>query len=148
MVGVVGSAHLDAVCRLFESASGFMDEVDDLLAAPAAVEDASLGTRRAILERLLSLRCPPEVAAEAVGTLGELSFAHAAAYEDTHEVYGSARMLLACLPREQLPAICGARDGADMWALLQPLRDARPANGGAGWSDAALASLRALTPKL
>jgi|APGre2960657444_1045066.scaffolds.fasta_scaffold00830_11 hypothetical protein len=151
VVGIVGSAHLEAVARMFKTAGGFLDDVEELLTLPEAPpsEDGSYGARRAILERLLSLRCPPEVAAEAVAALGELSFRHAAAYECTHQLYGSSRMLLAALPHEQLPmVVSSAKGGPQMWDLLQPLRACRPVHGGAGWSNEALDMLNALTPQL
>ncbi len=148
VVGIVGSAHLEAIAALYAGAGGFLDEVDDVLVAPLASKDGSYGVRRAILERLLLLRSPVEVVEEAVAVLGEVTLQHLVAYEATHEVYASCRMLLACLPQEQLASVVGGRAGADMWATLAPLRAVRPANGGPGWSDEVLSQLRALTPNL
>lgn len=47
------------------------------------------------------------------------------------EIYGSTRMLLAALTHEQLRAVCSGWR-CDMHALLQPVRAARPCNGGGG----------------
>ena len=47
------------------------------------------------------------------------------------EVYGSTRMLLACLPRQELDSVCSGC-GCDMWEVLAPMRAARPVNGGPG----------------
>ncbi len=47
------------------------------------------------------------------------------------EVYGSTRMLLACLPRQELGSVCSGC-GCDMWEVLARVRAARPVNGGPG----------------
>lgn len=142
VVGLVGGAHLDALATLFEAAPRFLDEVDHLLQAPPPPAEG-LGLRAALAEALLRTRCPEEVAAEAAAAAGSLPAAERAAYEAASELYGSARMLLATLPRERLPEVVCARGGGELWELLRPLREARPSNGGAGWSEEALAVARA-----
>jgi hypothetical protein len=47
------------------------------------------------------------------------------------EIYGNTRMLLACLPRQELELVCGGCS-CHMWEVLAPMRAARPANGGPG----------------
>jgi hypothetical protein len=142
VVGIVGSAHLQEVCRLFRETGGFSDDVDHLMTLPPP-PTGSRGVRRALLERLLCLRVPAEVVAEAETALGPIPVEDHADFLATRELYGSPRMLLAMLSREELPSVAMGRGGTDLWALLQPLRDARPVNGGAGFSDAALALARA-----
>ena len=150
VVGIVGSAHLDAIAALHASSSASLDDIGQLLHAPELQEDPTYGCRRAIMERLLLLRCPPEMAAQAQEDLGEMSFSQAPSYEDTHECYASSsRMLLACLSPEQLAAVVSARKGEKpFWEVLSPLRAVRPSLGGAGFSQQALDMLRGLTPEL
>jgi hypothetical protein len=143
VVGVLGSAHLAEVGRLLAAAAGgFADDVEHLLEEPAE-DPPTEGVRRALLERLLALRMPEEVAAEAQTALGALPPGEMAAYSATMELYGSSRMLLATLSPQQLPTFACAAGGVDLWAALQPLRDARPSNGGCGFSEQALAVARA-----
>lgn len=49
----------------------------------------------------------------------------------TTEIYGSTRMLLACLPPDELEAVCCGWN-CDMRDVLQPLVAVRPVNGGPG----------------
>ena len=149
VVGIVGSAHVDAIAALHAAASPALDDVASLLHAPEVQEDPTYGCRRAIMERLLLLRCPPEMVAAAQEDLGEVGFSQAPSYEDTHECYASSRMLLACLTKEQLAAVASVRRGQpEFWEVLQPLRNVRPSLGGTGYSDQALDMLRKLTPVL
>lgn len=145
IVGVVGSAHLGAVSSMF-MARNEPPNLTPLLAAPtdASADDPTYGVRRALLERLLALRCPHEVAEEAAAVLGPVPASHVASYEATLEVYGTPRMMLATLDREQLGRVaCGAR-GVDLYELLAPVRALRPSLGGAGHSPEVLQQLRAL----
>jgi hypothetical protein len=110
VVGIVGSAHVDSIAALHASPSASLDDIAQLLHAPELQEDPTYGCRRAIMERLLLLRCPPEMAAQAQEDLGEVGFSQAPSYEDTHECYASSsRMLLACLTPEQLAAVVSSR---------------------------------------
>lgn len=143
VVGIVGSAHLAAVASLF-MARAEPPDLDALQTTPAAPTSADFGVRRAILERLLGLRCPPEVVEEAMEVLGPVPAEHAEAYEATSEVYGSCRMLLAMLDREQLARVAGGVKGVDMYDVLAPLRALRPAQGGPGWTAEAVEQLREL----
>jgi hypothetical protein len=147
IVGVLGSAHLSAVAAMFASKRELPD-LGPLLAPPpasASGEDASYGVRRAILERLLALRCPPEVAEEATVALGPLPAQHVGTFEATSEVYGSCRMMLATLDREQLARVACGAGGSDLFETLAPIRALRPSLGGPGCSEDVLQQLRAHT---
>ena len=63
--------------------------------------------------------------------LGPLPSSGEVAEQMAAEIYGSTRMLLAALTREQLRAVCSGWR-CDMHALLQPVGAARPCNGGGG----------------
>jgi hypothetical protein len=140
---VIGSAHLSSVAAMFMSRAEPPDlsTLQQQLAAPSSADH---GVRRAILERLLGLRCPPEVVEEAMAVLGPVPPEHAAAYEATSEVYSSCRMLLAMLDREQLARVAAGPKGTDLYDQLASLRALRPALGGPGWSDEAVQALRSL----
>lgn len=47
------------------------------------------------------------------------------------EIYGTTRMLLSCLPRDELELVCGGWE-CNMWEVLAPLRAVRPVNSGPG----------------
>jgi len=110
---------------------------------------AALGAGRALVNALLAFT------ATADGGVGEVDSTAgacpggaegAAAAAAVGEVWGSTRSLLAALPPGLLPRIASgwrcdlsADDGP-----LAPLRAVRPVNGGPGWSDPVLASLRGL----
>lgn len=145
VVGIVGSAHADAIAALHARATPTLDDIAPLLTSPELDEDQSYGCRRAIMERLLVLRSAPAMAAASQESLGDVGFAHVAAYEDTNEMYANCRMLLACLTEEQLRAVVSTRKGCqDMWDVLQVVRQARPTQGGKGYSAPALETLRTL----
>lgn len=146
VVGIVGSAHADSIATMHARGMPDLDDISPLLQVPKLDEGPAYGCRRAIMERLLTLRCPPEMAAAVQESLGELGFAHAAAYEDTHELYASCRMLLACLTREQLSVVASSRKGTpqEFWDVLHVLRQARPTCGGDGYSALALDTLRSI----
>jgi len=97
---------------------------------------AAAGTRRALLRSALALCCSGEVLAEFDQIMGPLPADQKEPYAIAAEIYGSTRMLLAVLPRENLAAVCSGC-GCDMWDVLAPLRAVRPVNGGTG-SDAEL----------
>ena len=143
VVGVIGSAHLKSVASMFMSRAELPD-LSELEQQPVAPSSADYGVRRAILERLIGLRCPPEVVEEVMEVLGPVPAEHVAAYEATSELYSSCRMLLAMLDREQLARVACSPKGTELFDLLAPLRALRPAMGGPGWSDAAVQTLRSL----
>ena len=91
----------------------------------------------------LRLRCPPSVLADVEASLPCLPDFEQEHFAWTQELYGHTRMLLATLPREQLPEVCCGRE-CDMWDVLRPLRDVRPINGGPGYTLDVIAALRAL----
>ena len=57
------------------------------------------------------------------------------------QVYSSLRMLLACIDRPMLEELCCGVN-CDVYETFEELRQVRPANGGTGYSDAALATVR------
>jgi hypothetical protein len=56
-------------------------------------------------------------------------------YAYTREIYGTSRMLLACLPPELLKLTITSYGSVEFHELLRPLRDIRPVNGGPAWSE-------------
>ena len=66
------------------------------------------------------------------------------AHQWAFEIYSSFRMQLAVLPDALLQQVCGAVQGCSMEELLQPLRQLRPVNGGAGWDEENGLQLRGL----
>lgn len=79
--------------------------------------------------------------------LGPVPDAHAAAYQMTAEIYGTSRMLLAVLERDLLyQVVCDFQ--TDFHALLQPVRQVRPVQGGPGYSESLLTDLRCLNFEL
>ena len=140
IVGIVGSAHLEALSAAFAAAQQPLDP-SLLLTAPPPPDASGLGARQALLERLLALRCPAEALTETLAGMAELPEVEAATFAAVREVYGSARMLLAVLPPEQLARIaCGL--GSDFYAQLAPLRELRFLRGGPGFTSAAIDELR------
>ena len=51
-------------------------------------------------------------------------------------IYGHHRMALASCPSELLAEVSGERPGSSFWQSLEAFRQARPVNGGGGYSDA------------
>lgn len=141
IVGIVGSAHLEALAASFAAAQE-PPEPGPLLTAPLPPDPAGLGARQALLERLLALRCPAEALTETLAGMRELPEGEAATYAAVREVYGSARMLLAVLPPEELARVASGLGGSDFYAQLAPLRALRFLHGGPGFSSAAIDELR------
>ena len=63
------------------------------------------GVRRALLESVIRLSCRDSVSSDMASVLGPLPEEELPSYHLTHELYGSTRMLLACLTREQLAQV-------------------------------------------
>lgn len=82
------------------------------------------------------VRCASQV-------LGPVPDAQYDSYGATYELYGTTRMLLASLERQQLAAVCGGWR-CDMWDVLRPVREARPVNGGPGYAPELTLQLRTL----
>jgi hypothetical protein len=84
-----------------------------------------------------------QVLVELQKTLGQVEESQAEAYRNTRELYASCRMLLAMLPPEVLPVVCGELE-CRMWEVLAPCRGVRPSLGGRGWSDELVLDLKSL----
>ena len=64
-------------------------------------------------------------------------------YEAVTELYGSSRMLLAVLEREQLARVISGLH-CDFYDVLEPVRAVRPSSGGAGFDFDIINELRLL----
>lgn len=147
VVGVVGASHLSGMQQLWPG-----NKWRDVIAAGATElperrgEDETpeqFGVRRALFDGVIRLTCRDDVIIDIAETLGDPPLASMQAYELTHELYGSSRMLLATLGRDQLEEVCqGWR--CDMWEILAPLRAVRPVNGGPGYDPELVLELRTL----
>lgn len=150
VVGVVGSSHLQGMSRLWE-ANTWSTIAEDACSVPHAgpeeKEGESFGIRRALFDGVIRLTCRPDVTYDAAVTLGPPPANSMDAYELTSELYGSTRMLLATLDREQLKAVCSGWR-CDPWELLEPLRAVRPCNGGPGYDQDLVMNLRTLNFEL
>ena len=143
VVAVVGSDHLAGVERNWTEmvetggkSRTSQERLDELLAAPDTTRDA-IGTRLAIMQRLLGLRCTESLVQDAFKALDDdmntLEGEEIIAFNATSEIYGSARMLLACVEdREVFDAVVGGVEKSDFADALAPMREVRPANGGVG----------------
>ena len=61
--------------------------------------------RRALAESVLRLSCVDSVLADVSSSLGPVPADQAHAYSLTRELYGTTRMLLACLPKADLAKV-------------------------------------------
>lgn len=150
VVGVVGSSHVPGMSRLWKD-DNWRTIAEHAMETPKAEfedEDArSFGIRRALFDGVIRLTCRPDVSYDAAMTLGPPPAASMDAYELTSELYGSTRMLLATLNREQLKKVCSGWR-CDPWEFLEPLRNVRPSNGGSGYDEDLVMQLRTLNFEL
>ena len=72
-----------------------------------------------------------QVVDDCCAVLGPLSPSASEAEQHATEIYGSTRMLLAVLSREELQRVCSGWR-CDMYRILEPVRAVRPVNGGSG----------------
>lgn len=151
VVGVVGADHLPGIAAAWSSAEAL--DISELLAAPEEPEHPfgmppeeaqEAGVKRALLERVLGLRCTYEVLQDAQKALGEVPEEAFEAYDATFETYLSSRMRLASLSRDVLDASVGGVDKGSFWDALAYVRAIRPSEGGAGFDLAVRDSLRTL----
>lgn len=149
VVGVVGASHLPGMRRLWEG-EGWRKVVaagaHDLPPRGSPEEEGTpeFGVRRALFDGVIRLTCRPDVTADIMATLGVPPPGPALeAYELAHELYGSCRMLLAVLERDQLAEVCSGWR-CDLWDVLAPLRAVRPVNGGPGYDEDLVLALRSL----
>lgn len=152
VVAVVGADHLPGVEKEWEAmvssggATVGEEAMAELLRAPETVSD-DIGVRLAIMQRLLGLRCTESLVADANAALdadlAALEGDDIIAFNASSEIYGSARMLLACCEdRKVFDAVVSGVEKSDFQKELQPMTDVRPSKGGAGWSEDALVWLR------
>ena len=108
-----------------------------------AEDDAARGVRRALLESLLALSCSGAVTDDLAAVLGPLPDQALEPYAYARELYGSTRMLLACLPDEALARVASGWR-CDLAEVLAPVRAARPVSGGSGCDADLVMELRTL----
>ena len=95
----------------------------------------------------MGLRCPPALVDDVERTLSSdvqnLNANDMIEFELASEVYGSARMLMACVEdKEVLDAVVGGFNCDFSEDVLAPIRAVRPLNGGKGYSDDVINTLR------
>jgi hypothetical protein len=149
VVAVMGVDHVAGVARIYGDTFGAAEndaKIDELTSVPTASSE-SLGARLAMAQRLMGLRCPPALLNDVERTLEEdvanLTDEEKANFELVSEVYGSTRMLMACVKDEAvLDTVIGGYKCDYSKDVLEPVRAVRPANGGKGWSDEIINALR------
>lgn len=149
VVGVLGEAHLPGVRYLMQGGHWLSPEqLREVSSAPSAApggggDAGSAGVRRALVEAAVRLRCRPEVCAALDAALPPVPPDQLQQYLLTTELYGTCRMLLAGLSEAALAEVASGWR-CDFHAVLDPVRAARPVNGGAGYDEELLQSLRLL----
>ena len=149
VVAVIGVDHIAGVSRIYRdnfAAAENDAKIAELNAAPEGAPD-SMGVRVALAQRLMGLRCPPALVDDVMRTLSwdvqNLSAADANEFELVSEVYGSPRMLMACVEdKKLLDAVIGGFKCDYSEEVLAPVRAVRPINGGKGYSDEIVNALR------
>lgn len=162
VVALVGEAHLPGMQRMWESGEWreLVERGEDepscswqesLWRMPPEglqeKEQAQLGVKRALLECVVRLRCTERLIQDMTGILGPVPDDHQEAYQSTHEIYSTCRMLMAVLKRELLEQVVSGVD-CNFWDVLEPLRKVRPVNGGPGWDADLVLELRGLNFQL
>ena len=150
VVGVVGLSHIEGMAKLWKDQSWqhiiSSGSIMDLPGKAFNLEDESperIGVRRALFDSVIRLTCHNDVLNDINATLGEPTARALPSYLLTRELYGSSRMLLATLEKDQLSHICGSWR-CKMWEVLEPLRAVRPVNGGPGYDEELIMQLRTL----
>jgi hypothetical protein len=104
------------------------------------------GARRGLLDAVLALSVTEDVLMDADAHLPAVPEAEEEARALAYEFYSARRTQLAALPRPLLDRVAGCarrcEEGADMWAVLAPLRTVRPVNGGPGYDEGLVVQLR------
>jgi len=150
VVAVLGVDHVAGVARLYKDPKNSALEDEEAIAALTAMPTtlpASAGARLAMAQRLMALRCPPALMNDVERTLEEdvasLSPEERANFDLVSEVYGSARMLMACVEDQRvLDAVISGYKCDYSKDVLEAVRRVRPINGGTGWSDEIINALR------
>lgn len=110
VVGVVGADHLQGICSLWAAASHAQyarkQQQSQALDLAAAEESSNVvGARRALFERFFELSSSPATCAALQQFLPPLPAEAVEAFELTTEIYGSHRMMLASLCRQDLTKV-------------------------------------------
>lgn len=82
------------------------------------IDSGTAGVRRALVESMLRLSCRDSVLADVASSLGPVPAKQAHAYTLTREMYGTTRMLLACLSQADLAKV-GCHDMPCMHSRCQ-----------------------------
>jgi len=142
---LVGEDHLPGLESLLserdEAFNPFepLATVADLLEDPPAPSDGELAgeayaVKRGVLEGLLV-----QTSQSMVGVAEWALEPAAPEFEDVRGlvalIYGHHRMTLAACPPDLLAEVSGEREGTGFWQDLEAFRQARPVNGGGGYSD-------------
>ena len=146
VVAVVGVDHVEGISRIIGDKVEDQTAYEQAMKTPGGTPDA-LGVRIALTQRLMGLRCAPALVDDVMRTLnpdvGSLQGQDATDFELVSEVYSSARMLMACVEdKEVLDAVIGGFKCDFSEDVLAPIRAVRPCNGGKGYSDEIIDSLR------
>ena len=149
VVAVIGVDHVEGVTRIYKDTFASAENearAEELCVIPDASADAP-GVRIALAQRLMGLRCPPALVDDVERTLSSdvqnLNANDMIEFELASEVYGSARMLMACVEdKEVLDAVVGGFNCDFSEDVLAPIRAVRPLNGGKGYSDDVINTLR------
>jgi len=149
VVGVVGCSHVLGMNRLWnnETWQEIAFKAFQLPSSTSHEEPEQIGVRRALFDGVIRLTCRPDVSYDAAMTLGSPPSASMEAYEITSELYGTTRMLLATLGKDQLAEVCSGWR-CDPWDILEPVRRVRPCNGGPGYDMDLALQLRMLNFEL
>lgn len=148
VVGVVGASHVPGMSRLWETNSWPSIAAEaTILPDPVDESPEQFGIRRALFDAVIRMTCRADVSMDAAMTLGPPPAEAMDAYELTSELYGTTRMLLATLSKEQLEKVCSGWN-CDPWELLEPLREVRVVNGGKGYDLELIENLRTLNFEL
>lgn len=149
VVGVVGSSHISGMNRLWKN-EAWQDIAFRAFQLPSPTsheEPDQIGVRRALFDGVIRLTCRPDVSYDVAMTLGSPPSESMEAYEITSELYGTTRMLLATLGKDQLAEVCSGWR-CDPWEILEPVRRVRPCNGGPGYDMELALQLRMLNFEL
>lgn len=133
--GVVGAEHVNAMVEMWNSRKfeEILEKAEERRLALQKKKDLNLieensGIKYALLESLVTQSASEQVLVDLKNELGEVPEKYQNDYWFTTEMYASTRMLLACLPEDELKQVCcGWR--CDMWEVLEKYRAARPCNG-------------------
>ena len=137
---LVGEDHLPGLEGLLSERAEPLAAVTDILEDPPAPPSGELAgeayaVKRGVLEGLLI-----QTSQSMLGVAEWALEPAAPEFEDVRGlvalIYGHHRMTLATCPPGLLAEVSGERKGAAFWQELEAFRQARPLNGGGGYSDA------------